>query len=191
MDQRTDFPLRLLTETLIRHWSILLPRHLAEAIVGTACQNRIRPIWGPNDSRGRVSIMTIRILLADDQLAVRRGLRLRLGVEADIEIVGEAANGVEALAYATRLRPDVVVMDVTMPGMDGIEATHQLRSIVPCSSVVILSMHDDATTRSRARKAGAVAFIAKHQADTMLLTAIRDAAAAACGANGSQRGRGP
>ena len=135
--------------------------------------------------------MAIRILLVDYQLAVRRGLRIRLGVEADIEVVGEAANGVDAVTLAAQLRPDVVVMDVTMPGMDGIEATHQLRAIAPCSTIVILSMHDDATARSRAREAGAVAFIAKHQADALLLTAIREAASACPYAGGSQGGQGP
>jgi DNA-binding NarL/FixJ family response regulator len=136
--------------------------------------------------------MTIRLLLVDDQLTVRRVLRLRLEMEPDIEVVGEAANGVDAVAFATRLYPDVVVMDVAMPVMDGIEATHKLRTVVPKSSVVILSLYDDATTHSRARKAGAAAFVAKHQADGLLLNAIREAAAHGSQViNGSQGGQGP
>ena len=116
---------------------------------------------------------TISIVLVDDQATVRRGLRMRLTMEADVEVVGEAGSGEAALRLVRSLSPDVVLMDVEMPGMDGIDATAALRAAAPQVAVVILSLYDDAGTRARAREAGAAAFVAKHQAKTTLLTTIR------------------
>src|ERR1700740_2519358 len=96
----------------------------------------------------------IRLLLVDDQPAVRRGLGMRLHMEPDIEVVGEASTGREALSMAQTLSPDVVLMDVEMPDMDGIEATAALRMAVSQSAVVILSIHDDEHTRQGAQVAG-------------------------------------
>jgi DNA-binding NarL/FixJ family response regulator len=118
----------------------------------------------------------IRLLLVDDQPAVRRGLGIRLHLEPDIQIVGEASTGREALSMAQALSPDVVLMDVEMPDMDGIEATAALRQARSTSAVVILSIHDDAQTRGRAQAAGAVAFVEKRGATDSLLAAIRQAA---------------
>jgi len=118
----------------------------------------------------------IRLLLVDDQPTVRRGLEIRLHLESDIQIVGEASTGREALSMAQALSPDVVLMDIQMPEMDGIEATAALRRVVPQSAVVILSIHDDAQTRARAQAAGAVAFVEKRGAIDSLLAAIRQAA---------------
>jgi DNA-binding NarL/FixJ family response regulator len=118
----------------------------------------------------------IRVLLVDDQAVVRRGLRVRFHLEPDLQIVGEASTGREALSLAQTLAPDVVLMDIEMPGMDGIEATAALRRVVPQSAVVILSIHDDAQTRGRARAAGAVAFVEKRGGTDRLLSAIRQAA---------------
>jgi DNA-binding NarL/FixJ family response regulator len=118
----------------------------------------------------------IRLLLVDDQSTVRRGLVMRLHMEPDIQIVGEASTGREALRLARDLKPDVVLMDVEMPEMDGIEATTALRLAVSQSAVVILSIHDDAQTRGRAQAAGAVAFVEKRGATDSLLAAIRQAA---------------
>lgn len=118
----------------------------------------------------------IRVLLVDDQPAVRRGLLMRLHLEPDIQVIGEASTGREALSLAQALSPDVVLMDVEMPDMDGIEATAALRQAVSASTVVILSIHDDAQTRRRAQAAGAVAFVEKHGATDSLLAAIRQAA---------------
>jgi DNA-binding NarL/FixJ family response regulator len=118
----------------------------------------------------------IRLLLVDDQSTVRRGLVMRLHMEPDIQIVGEASTGREALRLARDLKPDVVLMDVEMPEMDGIEATAALRLAVSQSAVVILSIHDDAQTRGRAQAAGAVAFVEKRGATDSLLAAIRQAA---------------
>ena len=119
----------------------------------------------------------IRLLLVDDQPTVRRGLGLRFHLEPDLEVVGEASTGREALALAQTLTPDVVLMDIQMPEMDGIEATAALRRMVPQSAVVILSLHDDAQTRAQAQAAGAVAFVEKRGATQTLLAAIRQAAA--------------
>ncbi|HKV57182.1 MAG TPA: response regulator transcription factor [Ktedonobacteraceae bacterium] len=118
----------------------------------------------------------IRLLLVDDQPAVRRGLGMHLHLEPDIQIVGEASTGREALSMAQELVPDVVLMDVEMPEMDGIAATAALSASVLTSAVVILSIHDDAQTRGRAQAAGAVAFVGKHGATDSLLAAIRQAA---------------
>ena len=118
----------------------------------------------------------IRLLLVDDQPAVRRGLGMRLRLEPDIQVVGEASTGREALSLARALSPDVVLMDVEMPEMDGIEATAALRTMASQSAVVILSIHDDARTRVRAQAAGAVAFVEKRGATDSLLAAIRQAA---------------
>ena len=118
----------------------------------------------------------IRVLLVDDQPAVRRGLRVRFQLEPDVQVVGEASTGREALTLAQALTPDVVLLDIEMPGMDGIEATAALRTVVPLSAVVILSIHTDRQTRMRAQAAGAVAFVEKQGTTDTLLSAIRQAA---------------
>jgi DNA-binding NarL/FixJ family response regulator len=118
----------------------------------------------------------IRILLADDQPTVRKGLRMRLSVEPELDVVGEAADGASAVSLAKDLAPDVVLMDVEMPGLDGISATEQLRQEAPNCSVIVLTIHDDARTRERAHNAGAAAFVAKQEIDRSLLDAIRTAA---------------
>jgi DNA-binding NarL/FixJ family response regulator len=118
----------------------------------------------------------IQVLLVDDEPNVLRGLKMRLGLEEDIRVVGEASDGSTAVDLARRLAPDVVLMDVSMPVMDGIMATRELAEKVPGTAVVILSMHDDSGTVGRAREAGAVAFVAKQRLDDSLLAAIRGAA---------------
>ena len=118
----------------------------------------------------------IKLLLADDQLSVRRGLRMRLALEPDVTVIGEAENGAQTLALVPTLHPDVVLMDVKMPVMDGIAVTTALRGVAPRSAVVVLSLHDDAVTRARAEAAGAVAFVGKHEPADRLLAAIRHAA---------------
>jgi DNA-binding NarL/FixJ family response regulator len=117
----------------------------------------------------------IKILLVDDQPAVRDGLRMRLELEPDLAIVGEAGDGLEAVALAQALVPDVVVMDVEMPGLDGIGAARQLRAMTPSMAIVMLSIHCDVTTRARAREAGAIAFVEKRAEIDVLLAEIRRA----------------
>ena len=117
----------------------------------------------------------IRLLLVDDQPAVRHGLRMRLALEPDLLIIGEAGDGEAALAQASMLHPDVVLMDIRMPGMDGISVTVALRGMVPESAVVILSLYDDDLTRAQAQAAGSLAFVAKQEPVETLLAAIREA----------------
>jgi DNA-binding NarL/FixJ family response regulator len=101
-----------------------------------------------------------------------------LSLEPCLEVVGEASDGSEAISLTQALRPDVVLMDVEMPEMSGISATAALRSLAPQSAVVILTLHDDTTTRTRAREAGAAAFVAKHRMQETLLAEIRRVALA-------------
>lgn len=117
----------------------------------------------------------IRVLLVDDQLVVRRGLRMCFQLEPDMQVVGEASTGKEAIALARTLTPDVVLVDIEMAEMDGIEVTTALRAIVPQSAIVILSIHTDRQTQIRARAAGAVAFVEKRGTTDLLLAAIRQA----------------
>ena len=112
----------------------------------------------------------------DDEAKVLRGLRMRLGLEADIRVVGEAADGTTAVDLALQLSPDVVLMDVNLPVMDGITATQALSARVPQTAVVILSLHDDQATIDRALAAGAFAFVGKHQMNGDLVGVIRMAA---------------
>ncbi len=124
----------------------------------------------------------IQVLLVDDEPNVLRGLRMRLGLEADIRVVGEATDGAAAVDLAGLLSPDVVLMDVNLPVMDGITATRELALRMPQTAVVILSLHDDKATIDRALAAGAIAYVAKHQMDGDLLAAIRRAATTKGGA---------
>jgi len=118
----------------------------------------------------------IRILLADDHTVLRSGLRALLSAQADLEVAGEAAEGGEALRLAQTLKPDVVVMDIGMPGMGGIDATARIRRELPSTKVLILSMHDDQGYLRQALRAGASGYVLKKAADTELLAAIRAAA---------------
>jgi DNA-binding NarL/FixJ family response regulator len=102
----------------------------------------------------------------------------RLALEPDLEVIGEAGDATEAISLACALRPDVILMDVEMPGVSGIAATETLRSAAPRSAVVILTLRDDAETQEQARAAGAAAFVAKHRREEALLAAIRGAALA-------------
>ena len=117
----------------------------------------------------------IRLVLVDDQSTVRLGLKMRLLLEPDMTVVGEASSGKEALVLVQQLRPDVVLMDIEMPEMDGITATTALHDIVPQSVTVMLSIHSDNVTRARARTAGAKAFVEKLGSTEELLSAIRQA----------------
>lgn len=118
----------------------------------------------------------IKLFLVDDQPSALHGLRQRLSLEPDIRIVGEASNGMEAIRLVPALCPDIVLMDVAMPSMDGITATTELRHVCPQSAVVILSLYDDSATRERAHSAGAAAFVAKDRVEELLRWTVREAA---------------
>jgi DNA-binding NarL/FixJ family response regulator len=114
----------------------------------------------------------IRVLLADDHPVVREGLRGMLAAEADIEVVGEAASGPEAVALAGRLRPDVVLMDLRMPGGDGVEATRRLAG----TAVVVLTTYDSDADILRAVEAGAAGYLLKDTPRAVLADSVRAAA---------------
>jgi DNA-binding NarL/FixJ family response regulator len=118
----------------------------------------------------------IRILLADDHAVLRAGLRALLAAQHDLEVVGEAADGTEAIRLAQALRPDVVVMDIGMPGVGGIDATSRIKRNVPAVKVLILSVHDDRGYLRQVLRAGASGYVLKKAADTELMAAIRAAA---------------
>lgn len=117
----------------------------------------------------------IRIVLVDDESTVRHGLKMRLGLTRDLYVVGEAGNGEAALQLIQHFDPDVVVMDIELPDQDGIALTQTLRSQNCRAAIIILTMHDDAETRERARAAGAVKFVSKHEGTMALIEALRDA----------------
>jgi PAS domain S-box-containing protein len=114
----------------------------------------------------------MRVLFADDHQVMRQGLIQLIASQPDIQVVGEAANGREALEQARRIRPDVIVMDISMPEMDGIEATRHIKSEMPEVRVIGLSMHDDEHLAETMRKAGAEAFVSKTVSSAELLKAI-------------------
>lgn len=119
--------------------------------------------------------MTTRVVVADDQVLVRAGLRTILGAEPDIEVVGEAADGTTAVALAAQLQPDVVLMDIRMPGCDGIAATEQIVDANPTVRVLILSTFDLDEYVYRALCAGACGFLVKDTGDDELVDAVRAA----------------
>jgi two-component system, NarL family, response regulator NreC len=119
----------------------------------------------------------IRVLLADDHTLFREGVRALLSSEKDFEIVGEAADGEEAVRKTEELRPDLVVMDILMPGMNGIEATQRIRQSCPGTKVLALSMYDDEEHVQRLLTAGASGFMLKRATHDELVRAVREAMA--------------
>ena len=115
----------------------------------------------------------IRVLLADDHTLVRKGLRSLLDAEADLEVVGEAGDGREAVDKARRLRPDVVLMDITMPGLNGLEATRQIRHSLPAAKVLVLTVHANAEYVFQILRAGAAGYLVKQAAVAELIAAIQ------------------
>ncbi len=116
----------------------------------------------------------IRILIADDHAIVRAGIRALLQLNPDFVIVGEAADGHEALAQARALQPDVVLMDIGMPGMDGLAATHEIVQACPKSRVIILTQHENREYVVPALKVGAAGYVLKRAPDDSLVRAIRE-----------------
>jgi NarL family two-component system response regulator LiaR len=121
--------------------------------------------------------MTIRVLIADDHRVVRQGLRMFLGLDSDLEVIGEAGNGDEAVRLTRQLQPDVVLMDLLMPGMDGVAATDMIRRELPATEVLALtSVLEDAQVVG-AMRAGAIGYLLKDVGGDELCQAIRAAAA--------------
>ena len=115
----------------------------------------------------------IRILLADDHAVVRQGFKLILASQPDMEIVGEAGNGREAVALAEKLHPDVAVIDVAMPELNGIEAARRIGEAAPRTRVLALSMHKDSVYVREILRAGARGYLLKDQVDSDLIAAVR------------------
>ncbi len=114
----------------------------------------------------------IRILLVDDHAVVRAGLRMLLGADPDLQIVGEAENGAHGVAMAQELRPDVVLMDISMPDMNGIEATRRIKQCCPDVAVLALTMHEDDQYFFEMLGAGASGYVPKRAAPNDLISAI-------------------
>lgn len=115
----------------------------------------------------------LRLLLVDDHQIVRTGLRMLFQAEPDMQVVGEAGSGIEAIKAVQALHPDVVIMDVAMPGMTGIEATQQIKAISPETAILALTMHEDEQYFFAMLNAGASGYIPKRAAPDDLVTAIR------------------
>ncbi len=115
----------------------------------------------------------MRLLIADDHGIVRGGLRLLLDRQPDMEVVAEAGDGVEAVRIALRERPDICVLDVSMPRMTGLQATVEIRTHAPEVAVLVLSMYDDERYLFEALQAGAAGYILKQEADGALVDAVR------------------
>ena len=120
--------------------------------------------------------MAIRVLLVDDQALFREGLETLLSVHKDIQVVGQASNGQEALEAAAKVHPDVVLMDVRMPILDGVQATRRLKRALPECRVIVLTTFDDDEYVFDALRAGAVGYLLKDVASARLVEAIRGTA---------------
>src|SRR4051794_28274761 len=117
--------------------------------------------------------MIIRVFLADDHAVVLDGLRLLLERQSDFKVVGTASNGLEVVRQVVRLCPDVVIMDISMPELNGVEATRQIQETNPATRIVILSMHSTAEHIFQALRAGALGYVLKESAGAELVEAVR------------------
>ena len=115
----------------------------------------------------------IRVILADDHVVLRSGLKLLLDAQADIEVVGEASNGAEAINKTAELKPDVLLLDITMPNIGGVDALRVIKEKTPSVSIVILTMHESEGYLLEALKAGASGYVLKKVADNELINAIK------------------
>jgi len=128
-----------------------------------------------NDKKVNEKIVTpkIRILIADDSERVRQGLQTILELAEDMEVVGEAANGLEAIHQVEQLRPDLVLMDMEMPNLDGLEATQRIKERFQSTIIVMLTIHTSLSNREKALQAGVDAFIEKGTSTETLVKTIR------------------
>jgi DNA-binding NarL/FixJ family response regulator len=123
------------------------------------------------------STKKLRILVADDHELVRRGMRGLLRARRDWKVVGEAANGREAVEKATKLKPDVAILDISMPDLDGLQATRQIREASPGTSVVVLTMHESDQMVRRVLEAGALGYVLKSDLAAHLVKAVKNVSA--------------
>src|SRR6202166_5265312 len=119
----------------------------------------------------------LRILVADDHELVRRGIRDSLRARRGWTVVGEAINGREAVEKANRLKPDIAILDISMPDLDGLQATRRIREIVQSTKVVVLTMHDSDQMVRRVLDAGALGYVLKFDLATQLVKAVKDVSA--------------
>jgi len=117
----------------------------------------------------------IKVLVVDDHAVAREGICTLLNLQRDIEVIGEATDGKEAITKTRQLAPDIVLMDIVMPVMDGLEATRQICKEYQNTRVLILSQHDNEDIKFASYQAGAIGFIPKNSASTNLITTVRDA----------------
>jgi CheY-like chemotaxis protein len=126
------------------------------------CESRVIPSRMP----------VLRILVVDDHESVRKGVCAILSSRSDLEVCGEAVDGNDAIAKVSCLRPHIIIMDISMPGLDGMSASRQILKMFPDMSVIILSMHDSKQLIETARKTGIHGFVTKGQAGSVLLDAV-------------------
>ena len=121
--------------------------------------------------------MKATIVLADDHQLVRKGLQMLLSAEADLRVIGEAGDGIETLRVVERLKPDVLILDLMMPGLDGVEVIRQLKKSSPKTRAVVVSMHKSEAYVWEALRSGAIGYVLKDSAPTDVVKAIREALA--------------
>ena len=114
----------------------------------------------------------MRVLVVDDHAIIRKGVCAILSLREDIEVCGEAENGKEAVEKAIQLKPDLVIMDITMPVLSGFDASIRIRKALPDVPILFLSMHDSQTVRQACRRAGAQGYVSKSKAAALLLRAV-------------------
>ena len=117
--------------------------------------------------------MSIRVLIVDDHALMRAGLQALLGTQPDIEVVGQAASGIEAVRQAEELEPDIILMDISMAGLDGVQATQKIKHLQPDVKIIALTMLEDESVVRGVLKAGASGYVLKRGAEDELLVAIR------------------
>lgn len=117
--------------------------------------------------------MTIRILIVDDHGVLRAGLRALLHGAADLQVVAEAGSGEQALLAAAQVQPDIILLDISMPGPDGLEVTRRLSQALPSARTLIMTMHEDAGLAREALRAGAAGYIVKRAVESELIAAIQ------------------
>jgi two-component system, NarL family, response regulator NreC len=118
-------------------------------------------------------VNTVKLLIADDHIVLRSGLRMLINAQPDMKVIGEADNGSQVLALAETLQPDLILLDLSMPGLGGLETLPLLKKTTPQTRILILTMHDDESYLRQALRDGAAGYVLKQAADTELLSAIR------------------